>query len=90
MNDVWSMIEDDPKVAANLRARSALMRALVREIRTWDLSQVQIAAKLNMTQARVSELLNGKIDKFSLDALVRACPRAGLSVEFVMMEEETE
>ncbi|MGH8113420.1 MAG: XRE family transcriptional regulator [Rhodanobacteraceae bacterium] len=31
-----------------------------------------------MTQARVSDIKRGKIDKFSLDLLVRLAARAGL------------
>jgi predicted XRE-type DNA-binding protein len=33
-----------------------------------------------MTQPRLNDLLRGRIDKFSLDALVDIATRAGLSV----------
>ncbi len=39
----------------------------------------QAAAKvLGVTQARVSDLKRGKIDRFSMDLLVRLAARAGL------------
>jgi helix-turn-helix protein len=44
-----------------------------RSLRSWTISLV-----LGVTQARVSELKRGKIDRFSMDLLVRLAARAGL------------
>jgi predicted XRE-type DNA-binding protein len=35
---------------------------------------------LGLTQPRLNDLMRGRIDKFSLDALVNAAGRAGLTV----------
>lgn len=68
--------------SANLEARSALMILLEKEIRKLNLSQTEIAKRLGVKPPRISELLNGKIDKFSLDLLVVYLDRLGKTVEF--------
>jgi predicted XRE-type DNA-binding protein len=40
----------------------------------------EAAKKLGVTQPRLNDLLRGRIDKFSLDALMNLAARAGLSV----------
>jgi predicted XRE-type DNA-binding protein len=41
------------------------------------MTQARAAARLGLTQPRLNALLKGKIDQFSLDALVNAATRAG-------------
>lgn len=48
---------------------------------TWDEAQTRVAARLGLTQPRLNALLKGRIEQFSLDALVNAATRAGLHVE---------
>jgi len=45
------------------------------------LTQARAAERLGLTQPRLNALLKGKIDQFSLDALVNVATRAGLRVE---------
>ncbi|MFO5973207.1 helix-turn-helix domain-containing protein, partial [Pseudomonas aeruginosa] len=61
--------------------RPQLMRALTRTIKGWDLPQKDAAARLHVTQPRLNDLLKGKIDKFSLDALVNLLDAADLTLE---------
>lgn len=68
--------------SANLEARSALMIHLEKEIKKLNLSQAEIARRLGVKPPRISELMNGKIDKFSLDLLVVYLARLGKTVEF--------
>ena len=42
------------------------------------MTQAEAAKVLGITQARVSDLKRGKIDRFSMDLLVRLAARAGL------------
>ncbi|MNR53937.1 hypothetical protein D3C85_1740350 [compost metagenome] len=63
------------------------MRILVKTVRAWDLPQKDAARRLHVTQPRLSELLNGKIDKFSLDALVNLLANADLEVDFTVKEK---
>ena len=78
---VWDAIEKDPVVAANLKARSSVMIAIEQTVKSWNLSQVTAAKRLGLTQPRLNDLLRGRINKFSLDALITVASKAGLSVE---------
>lgn len=65
-----------PDEAENLRIRSDLMIALCRVI--IDMTQIDAAALLGVSQPRVSELRRGLVDKFTIDTLVNMLARAGL------------
>ena len=68
--------------SANLEARSSLLVLLEKEIRKLKLPQSEVARLLGVKPPRVSEIMNGKIDKFSLDLLVIYLTRLGKTVEF--------
>lgn len=80
---VWDAIEDTPAEAENMKPRSALMMDLEAFIRSqgWTQAEAEAARRLGVTQPRVSDLLRGKINLFSLDALVAMAAAAGLRVE---------
>ena len=78
--DVWDAIEPTPAKAANMRARADLMIALHKAIRAWDVTQAVAAKRLGLTQPRMNDLMRGRINKFSLDALINLASDAGLSV----------
>ncbi len=67
--------------AANMRARSDLMQALEKHIKSAGWTQTEAAAHLGVTQPRISDLLRGKLGQFSLDHLVTMLARAGLGIE---------
>jgi predicted XRE-type DNA-binding protein len=77
---VWDALEDNAADAANMRARSELMIALRNKIDGWKLSQTGAATCLGLTQPRLNDLMRGRIDKFSLDALINLARPAGLTV----------
>lgn len=64
--------------AAEMEMRSLLLIALQRWLADSDMTQIEAAKKLSITQARVSDIKRGKISQFSLDLLVRLAARAGL------------
>jgi predicted XRE-type DNA-binding protein len=78
---VWEALVDTPEEAENLRVRSQVMRAIVQAVKAWDVSQTEAARRLHVTQPRLNDLLKGKIDKFSLDALVNLLAGADLEIE---------
>lgn len=80
-NSVWDALVDSPEEAENLRVRSKLMRAISRTVKSWGGSQKEAAERLHVTQPRLNDLLKGKIDKFSLDALVNMLANADLEIE---------
>ena len=81
---VWDAIEDSQDVAEAMKARAEIMRALQKVVRSWNLSQKAAAARLGVTQPRLNDLLRGKIDKFSLDALFDLAGHAGLKISIAL------
>jgi predicted XRE-type DNA-binding protein len=82
---VWDAFEDTAAEAANMRAR-ALMIAVRTKIESWKVSQAEAARRLGLTQPRLNDLLRGRIDKFSLDALINLAGPAGLAVRIEIGE----
>ena len=78
---VWNAIESDPEESENLRLRSQLMIGLRVRIERSGMTQAQAAARLGVTQPRISDLMRGKIELFSLDTLVNMAHAAGLKVQ---------
>lgn len=64
--------------AAELEMRAKLLSGLNKWLNKSGLTQTEAAEQLGVTQARVSEIKNGKINRFSLSMLVRLAQRAGL------------
>ena len=74
----------DPAEAAVLQMRSNLMSDLRLYIEKQKLSQAAAAKRLGIAQSRVSDLVRGKWDKFSLEMLITLEARLGrtIRVEF--------
>ena len=77
---VWDAMEDSAETAANMRMRAQLMIEIERYVQKSGLSQAEAAKRLGITQPRLNDLLRGKIDKFSLDALVNMLNTVGRRV----------
>ena len=76
--DVFEALADTPAEAANMRARSDLIDVLIERVKSWKVSQDVAAARLGITRPRLSDLMCGKLGKFSLDALVNLATASGL------------
>ena len=72
--------------AENLKIRADLMIELSRLIEAQGLTQVAAAELLGVTQPRVSDLMRGKIDRFSVDSLIEMLGHAGACVSFVVTQ----
>lgn len=83
---VWDAIEDTPEEAENMKLRSVLMTALKNHLTHTEISQARIAKLFGVTQPRVSDLMRGRINLFSLDALVNMATAAGLHIEIRVLE----
>jgi predicted XRE-type DNA-binding protein len=70
--------------AENLKLRAELMMRIDDFYRSSSRTQAETAQALGLTQPRFNALLKGRIDLFSLDALVNIAARAGLSVRLVV------
>ena len=70
----------DPAEAAVLQMRANLMSDLRLYIEKQKLTQAQAAKRLGIAQSRVSDLVRGKWDKFSLEMLITLEARLGRTV----------
>jgi predicted XRE-type DNA-binding protein len=80
-DNVWDALADTPQEVASLTARSDIMIALQEHIRASGRTQRQIAKELGVSQPRISDLMRGRIDLFSLDALFDLAFAAKLRIE---------
>ena len=78
---VWDALADSPEQAANLRARADLMRRIADLITAKGWTQVAAAERCGVSQPRINDLLNGRISRFSLDALVNIAAALGFRVK---------
>lgn len=88
--DPWDVVADTQEEAENLRVRAEIMVAIQNRIDEFGWSQAAAAAHLGITQPRVSDLCRGKIDKFSLDALVNLGRGVGVHVSVSVDETDCE
>lgn len=68
-----------PSEAANLLLRAQLMSRVRDAAR--GMPKREVAKRFGVTQLRLNDLLRGKIDKFSLDALINMLGHTGMRVE---------
>ncbi len=64
-----------------MKARADLLCAVKAQVQSWGITQSAAAARLGITRPRLNDLLQGKLAKFSLDALVNLATAAGLTLE---------
>ena len=67
--------------AEHLRIRSGLMASLRKVIGSRGLTQAEAASVFGVSQPRISDLVRGKIDLFSIDTLVDMLALAGFRVD---------
>ncbi len=66
---------------ANLRIRADLMRQIRDYIGLSELTQQQAAQQFGVPQPRISEIVQGKCELFTVDKLVNLLERVGQHVE---------
>jgi len=82
-NSTGNVFEDlgfSPDEAVVLQMRADLMAELRKVIKARKLTQARAAKLLGVSQSRVSDLVRGKWEKFSLEMLITLATRAGLHV----------
>jgi predicted XRE-type DNA-binding protein len=73
--------------AEHLLVRSDLMIAAQKALKQRGLKQAEAARILGVTQPRISDLLRGRIDLFSTDALIDLLARLGIRVRLVLSRD---
>ncbi len=74
--------------AEHLRLRSTLMIEVRNLIEERKLTQAEAAKLFGVTQPRISNLVRGRIDLFSIDTLVGMLARAGIHVDLVLSTQK--
>ena len=70
--------------AEYLKVRAELMVNLQKVITARGLKQAEAAELLGVTQPRVSDLMRGRIDLFSIDTLIDMLARLGVRTRLVL------
>jgi predicted XRE-type DNA-binding protein len=86
-NNVFKDLGFGDEEAANLKIRADLMISLQKFIKSQNWTQVDAANFFGETQPRISNLMNGDIDRFAIDKLVQMLSRAGMEVRIVVMPQ---
>ena len=79
--DVFLDLGFDEAEAQSLRIRSELMLAISQLVEREGVTQTEAAERMAVSQPRVSDVVRGRIDRFSINALVEMLARAGRQVE---------
>jgi predicted XRE-type DNA-binding protein len=74
---------DSPE-AINLKIRADLMLDLRQFIQARKWTQAEAALFFGETQPRISNLMNGDIDRFAIDKLVQMLSLAGMDVQVLV------
>lgn len=75
--NIFDAITEDKAEASELQTRSDLMITIRDIIDSNKWSQEVAAERMGLTQPRVSDLKNGRIEKFSIDKLMTCLYRIG-------------
>jgi|TARA_B110000208_G_scaffold106489_1_gene132087 predicted XRE-type DNA-binding protein len=75
--NIFDPVTDNPEEASELQTRADLMSVIRDIVQDNSWKQAEAAKRMGLTQPRVSNLLNGKIDKFSIDLLMTCLFRLG-------------
>ncbi len=78
--NIFTDLGFSPGEAAILQMRADLMADLRKFIKAKELTQAKAAEILGVSQSRVSDLMRGKWEKFSLEMLITLATRAGMRV----------
>lgn len=79
-DSIWDAIADTAGEAANMRAKTELMRQIVVLVKKQKWTQAAAAKHCGITQPRINDMLRGRISRFSLDALVNIAAALGQEI----------
>ena len=75
--NIFDVVTGNQDEANELQTRADLMIAIRDIVNDNGWKQSDVAGRIGLTQPRVSDLLNGKIEKFSIDLLMTCLFRMG-------------
>ena len=79
--NVFADLGFNPDEAANLQVRSKLLSELAAIIAESGMTQTEASTMLGIQQSRISDIKRGKIQRFSVDALIKLLAAVGRRVD---------
>ena len=83
-SNIFEDLGFDRQEATNLKIRADLMLDLRKFIQDRNWTQTEAAEFFGETQPRISNLMNGDIDRFGIDKLVQMLSCAGMNVRVLV------
>ena len=83
--NVFSDLGFPEEEAEHLRVRADLLIQIQKALKARGLKQAEAAELLGVTQPRVSDLVRGRLDLFSVDSLIDVLARLGIQVRLVIV-----
>jgi len=78
------LAEADAKIDESLRLKKQLMDEIAAWMKAQNLTQAAAAHALNTSRPRVSDVVNHKVDKFTIDSLVAMLASIGKQVRLAV------
>jgi predicted XRE-type DNA-binding protein len=83
-SNIFEDLGFDKEEAINLKLRADLMLDLRKFILSKNWTQAEAAIFFGETQPRISNLMNGDIERFAIDKLVQMLSQAGMDVRILV------
>jgi predicted XRE-type DNA-binding protein len=83
-SNIFEDLGFESQEATNLKIRADLMLDLRKFIKAQNWTQAEAAMFFGETQPRISNLMNGDIDRFGIDKLVQMLDRAGMNIRVLV------
>lgn len=75
-------VTHDEETASKMALKMDLSIFITQCLKTLGLKQNEAAVRLNVTQSRISDLAKGKIEKFTIDAMIDMLDKLGFRSSF--------
>ena len=83
-SNVFEQIGFSPEEAAALKMKAELHSQIIKAIKRRGYTQAALQKRLDESQPRISDLMTGKISKFSLETLVTYAEALGLRPQILV------
>ncbi|MGY4493203.1 helix-turn-helix domain-containing protein [Pseudomonas sp. TE3610] len=77
-------VTHDEETASKMALKMDLSIFITDCLKKMKLNQTEAATRLDVTQSRISELANGKIEKFTVDSMMDMLDKLGFRTHFTM------
>lgn len=88
VSNPFELIYDDKIEAKMTHLKSQLVILIVSKHREDGITQKELADKLGVSQPRISNLFNGRLDKFSIDMLLKFTLIYGCNISHVLSNND--